>query len=92
MDPITAAILVGAITSGISMYQSNKQSVAAAKAAKEGKDDEVKNQNRLVEDAYGKRKQALGLGQKGGAAGGLVASQSGGVLTSVTDGNQASGL
>jgi hypothetical protein len=90
MDPLTAAILIGG-TAAIGMYQANEQQKAIAKAQKRAKDEAVKNQNALVEQGFEKRRKTMGLGEPG-AAGGLVASQSGGVLTSVTNGNQASGL
>jgi len=91
MDPFTAAILVGAATSMIGMQQANSNARAQARAQRQAQDQAVENQNALVEEGYNKRKNAMGLGQNK-SGGGLVASQTGGVLTSVTDGNQASGL
>lgn len=93
MPAIAAAILLSsAVTAGVGMYQANQQAIAQRRAQRKAEEQALENQNKLVEEEFGKRKQALGLGQRGSAAGGLVASQTGGVLTSVTDGNQASGL
>ena len=93
MDPITASILVGGMlgTSFIGMYQADKQAKAAAKAQEKAQDRAVKNQNRLIEEGFQKRRSAMGLDGTPQNSG-LIASQTGGVLTSVTDGNQASGL
>ena len=93
MDPITAAILVGGmvVSSGISAYQADKTAKAQLKAQERAQDKAVKNQNKLVEESFAKRRNALGLGMVGGKTG-MAASQTGSVLTSVTDGNQASGL
>lgn len=67
------------------MYQAQKQREAQAKAMENERDQMVKNQNRLVEEGYMKTKQARGIGPQMPA--GNLASQSGSVLTSVTDGN-----
>ena len=88
MDPLTAAILIG--TAAASMYSANQSAKAQARAQKQAQDTAVENQNKLIEEGYKKKKQAMGLGQEPKT--GMVASQSGGVLTSVNDGNQASGL
>ena len=89
MDPLTAAILIGT-TSAISMYQANQNAKAQARAAERAQDQAVENQNKLVEEGYKKKKQAMGLGSEPKT--GMVASQSGSVLTSVNNGNEASGL
>ena len=95
MDPITAALLIGAattaVTAGIGMYQGQQQAKAVARAQNKAQDKAVKNQNALVEEGFNKRRNAMGLGAQQ-AQGGQVASQTGSVLTSVTNGNQASGL
>lgn len=91
MDPVTAAILMASVTAGIQMYQSQEQANAQAAAQKEAEDKAVQNQNALVEEGFQKRRKAMGLGDVTEKTG-LIASQSGGILTSVTDGNQASGL
>lgn len=94
-DPITTALLISAATTIgtglIGMYQANQQANAAAKAQKKAQDQAVKNQNRLVEEGFNKRRSAMGLGQTPQKTG-MMASQTGSILTSVGDGNQASGL
>lgn len=88
MDPFTAAILLG--TTMASMYQADQQKSAQQAAMKKAEKQAADNQNALVEQGFKKKKLAMGLGQT--PMGGQVASQSGGVLTSVTNGNEASGL
>ncbi len=74
---------------GASMYQSNKQVQVANAAKKDQEKQMVANQNKMVEDSFKKQRQARGLGQQAGPAGNL-ASQSGAVLQSTTNGNAAS--
>ena len=83
MDPITAAILVGAITAGIGAYTANEQMKAAEQAQEDAKQQATNNQNALVQQNYAKRKNALGLGGPTSPSGNQ-ASQTGGVLTSVS--------
>lgn len=97
MTGLEIALLVGAASSVatgvIGMYQSNQQARAAARAKRKAEDQAVKNQNRLVEEGFNKRRSAMGLGMQGAQQKtGLTASQTGSVLTSVTNGNEASGL
>ena len=84
MDPVTAAILLGTITSMAGMRQSQQQAKAARRAAFNQKKAGIENQNRIVEEGFQKRQQAIGLGGKNRRVLGDLASQSGAALTSVT--------
>lgn len=90
MDPITASILIGAAASSayMSYEQGQKQNRAVEQEQKRQRWASAANQNALVEKGFANRgKGAAGLGMSSlgrGAAGGLGASQTGTVLTSVT--------
>ena len=86
MDPLTAAILVSAITGGAGFMQARNQRQAAESAQRQQAKQAVQNQNALVEENFNKRKAALARGLGGTTEGplGIGASQTGAVLTSVT--------
>jgi hypothetical protein len=92
MDPLTAMILIGSTL--YTQQQSQEQARLERKGIRQqqeaAQEQALQNQNALVEEGYRKKQQARGLG--GNTKSGLVASQTGSVLTSVTNGNEASGL
>lgn len=83
------AILIGG-SAAISAYQTNQQTKAANSAAQDQEKEMVANQNKMVEDSFKKQRQARGLGQQSMSPAGNMASQSGAVLTSATNGNASS--
>lgn len=88
MDPVTAAILIGGGSMIMQQQMAKQQAEAMRKAQRKQEEQSARNQNKLVEQNFQKRKQALGIGQGGGEFAGGVASQEGGVLTSVTGESQ----
>jgi len=87
MDPVTAAILIGAATTAISAYSAKQQFDAAVSSQEQQKKKNVQNQNALVEQGFNNRTQgkARGFGSTGASA-----SSVGGVLNGIGEGNQAS--
>lgn len=102
MDAMTKAILVGAATGGLGFapalgyYQAQETREQAVKDQKDALQKQVSNQNALVNQAYGKRVNALGIGETAPSAEGIspmgnAASQSGAVLQSNVQGNNLLG-
>lgn len=93
---IAAAVMIAStLYSGYMGQKQAEEQADVAKEARKAQERQAKrNRNALAEESFNKRRGALGLGQGGApvAASGLTASQTGSVLTSVTNGNQASGL
>lgn len=81
MDPVTAAILIGAATS----FMANQSAQAQVSAQRKQHDEGVKNENAAVESNFAKKvsgAQGIGGGfkQQSGQPLGNQASQAGGIL------------